>query len=91
MSQHESALSTPRSQELILAFVCKLPNAPAYAADLVLRAGAPSDPRFLPHVVTETRGGNDLLPPKFCGGLLPSLKPPPISVNLALLHRVALW
>lgn len=39
MSHYDSALATPAMQELACTFLSRVVNAPAYAADLVLRAG----------------------------------------------------
>ena len=39
MSLHDSALSNSHLQKLAISFVYKVPNAPAYASDLVLRTG----------------------------------------------------
>ena len=40
MSLHDSALSNSHLQNLAISFIYKVPNAPAFASDLVLRAGA---------------------------------------------------
>ena len=40
MSLHDSALSNSHLQNMAISFMYKVPNAPAYASDLVLRAGA---------------------------------------------------